>query len=309
MPKRFLVTGGCGFIGSHLVDHLCNSECNVIVIDSLSTGSKNNIEKIGRLENFIERKVEEVDLLTLGKFDGVFHLAAQASVPVSIENLFLSSSTNLLSSLKVIDFCSLNNIPLIYASSSAVYGNLPVGDENSNTDLISPYAADKLMLEIYCDVAHKLYGLRSFGHRFFNVYGPKQDPSNPYSGVISIFSDQILKENPITIFGGHQTRDFVYVKDVVEGLLASYHYILHNPVSTFSNLLTGKSTSINNLAEKLMQITGKTVPKIYKQLPNGDPEKSIGKIETMNEKLDLAQFVSLDDGLKQVINWMKDFNG
>lgn len=309
MSKRFLVTGGCGFIGSHLVDNFCEAGFDVTVIDDLSTGSIENIKELNQLEDFIEKKVEEIDLVALGTFDGVFHLAAQASVPISIKNLFSSSSKNLLSSLKVIEYCSANNISLVYASSSAVYGNLSFGDETSGTDLISPYAADKRMLEIYCDMAHKLYGLRSFGLRFFNVYGPRQDPSNPYSGVISIFADRILKENPITIFGGHQTRDFIYVTDVIRGLIASYRFLLSNPVSTVSNLLSGETTSIDDLAHKLMNISGRVVPKIYKTLPDGDPERSLGNTETMADKLNLTEFVSLDDGLKQVINWIKEPNG
>lgn len=305
MAKRFLVTGGCGFIGSHLVEHLNQKGYSVTVVDDLSSGYKKNLGEVGPVEKLIEARVEEVDFSRLPKFDGVFHLAAQASVPFSIENFFASSSTNILSTLKVIDYCATARIPLVYASSSAVYGNQPVGDEDTSVDLLSPYSADKRMAEIYCDVAYKLYGLRSFGLRFFNVYGPRQDPTNPYSGVISIFADRILKGEPITINGGYQTRDFIYVKDVVRGIWNSYQYLLDNYESTFSNLLTGNSISIDELADILISLTGNKVEKFYKVLPLGDPEKSLGTHSRMCEQLKLVEFINLEDGLREVLTWIK----
>ena len=219
----------------------------------------------------------------------------------SIENMYESSETNLLSSLKIIDYCSKLIVPLVYASSSAVYGNLPLGTENENTDILSPYAADKLVLEIYSNLANKLYGLPSFGLRFFNVYGPRQSPSNPYSGVISIFSDRILKGLPITINGGYQTRDFIFVTDVVRGIYASLEYLQSNPVSTFANILTGKSISIDELADKIIDLTGNEVEKLYQKLPNGDPKKSSGSKDWMEEKLNLNSFTQLEEGLKEVL--------
>lgn len=305
MSKKFLVTGGCGFIGSHLVEHLSQAGHLVTVIDDLSSGYRSNLADAGPVDVLIEKRVEDVDLSELAGFDGVFHLAAQASVPLSVKNFYASSSTNLLSTLKVIDYCAINHIPLVYASSSAIYGNLPVGDEYGSVDLLSPYSADKLMAEIYCDIANKLYGLRSYGLRFFNVYGPRQDPKNPYSGVISIFADRILKGKSITINGGHQTRDFIYVDDIVRGLWNSYHYLFERSVSTYSNLLTGNSISIDELANILMLLAGNRVEKRYQKLPAGDPERSLGTIDRMHDQLKMGQFVKLDDGLRQVLTWMR----
>lgn len=305
MPKKFLVTGGCGFIGSHLVEHLIQAGHLVTVIDDLSTGDRSNLADAGPVDALIEKRVEDIDLFEFAGFDGVFHLAAQASVPLSVKNFYTSSTSNLLSTLKVIDYCSTYNIPLVYASSSAVYGNMPVGDECGGVDLLSPYSADKIMAEIYCDVANKLYGLRSYGLRFFNVYGPRQDPKNPYSGVISIFANRILMGEPITINGGHQTRDFIYVKDIVRGIWNSYEYLLKYSVSTYSNVLTGHSISIDELANILMSLAGNKVEKRYQKLPPGDPEKSLGKIEKFREQLRMADFVELEHGLRQVLTWMK----
>jgi UDP-glucose 4-epimerase len=305
MPRRFLVTGGCGFIGSHLVEHFIQQGHLVTVVDDLSSGYKSNLANVGPLQALIEARVEDVDFSQLGRFDGVFHLAAQASVPLSIKQLFFSSSTNVLSTLRVIDYCATARVPLVYASSSAVYGNLPIGDEGGTVELLSPYSADKYMSELYCDVAYKLYGLRSYGLRFFNVYGPRQDSANPYSGVISIFADKILKNEPITIYGGYQTRDFVFVKDVVRGICEGYQYLLNNAVATYSNLLTGSSISIDELANKLIFLTGNNVKKVYKDLPPGDPEKSLGKVDKMLAQLRVREFVKLDDGLRQVLTWME----
>lgn len=305
MPKNFLVTGGCGFIGSHLVEHLMNHGHSITVIDDLSSGCRSNLPDTRPIDALIEKRVEDINLFDLAEFDGVFHLAAQASVPFSVNNFYASSTTNLLSTLKVIDYCARNHLPLIYASSSAVYGNLPVGDECGSLDLLTPYAADKFMAEIYCDIANKLYGLRSYGLRFFNVYGPRQDPTNPYSGVISIFADRILKGEAVTINGGHQTRDFIYVSDVVRGLWNSYEYLLEHAISTSSNLLTGNSVSINDLADMLMSLTGIKVEILYKNLPLGDPEQSLGKINRMHDQLKMDRFVQLDDGIRQVLIWMR----
>ncbi len=305
MFKKFLVTGGCGFIGSHLVEHLTQEGHSVTVIDDLSSGSRSNLQVDLSLVVLIEECLEDIELSQLGKFDAVFHLAAQASVPLSVKNFYASSSTNILSTLKIIDYCSTNQIPLVYASSSAVYGNMPFGEESGSVDLLSPYSADKLTAEIYCDVAHKLYGLRSYGLRFFNVYGPRQDPINPYSGVISIFANRILRGEPIVINGGYQTRDFIYVKDIVKGIWKSYEYLLENSVSTFSNLLTGNSISIDELANILIDLTGNHVEKLYQELPPGDPEASLGSIDRMQEYLNLGKVTELENGLHQVLAWMR----
>lgn len=305
MIEKFLVTGGCGFIGSHLAESLSSDGHSVRVIDDLSTGQVLNLAEADVLNTLIQARVEDVDLSKLGQFNCVFHLAAQASVPVSVKNFYESSSTNILSTLKVIDYCKATSTPLIYASSSAIYGNLPIGDETLGVDLLNPYSADKLVSEIYCDIAYKLYNLPSFGLRFFNVYGPRQDPKNPYSGVIPIFTDQILKGLPINIYGGYQTRDFIYVKDVVRGIRRAYEYLQKNPVSTVTNLLSGNSISIDELANILIHLTGNNVEKIYQELLAGDTVYSMGKTDRMRELLNLNDFVSLEDGLSEFLLWIK----
>ena len=196
---KYLVTGGAGFIGSHLTEYLLENNHLVICVDDFSSGLKSNLYKHKNL-TIIEEKIQSFNINSINDIDGIFHLAAQASVPFSIDNFYLSSRNNILSSLRIWDYVKQNRIPIVYASSSAVYGNLPLGDDRRNEyDILSPYAQDKLTMEDYANMSWKIFKTPSIGLRFFNVYGPKQDPSNPYSGVISIFIDRLLKEKPITV--------------------------------------------------------------------------------------------------------------
>lgn len=304
---RILVTGGAGFIGSNLVDELVKSY-QVVVIDDLSTGTLDNLNQSKDKIKFIEGKIEEFDLNSLGSVDGMVHLAAQASVPLSIEDFKNSSKSNIQGAINVIEYCSSNKVPLVYASSSAIYGNLPLGDDlRDNVDLLSPYAVDKLAMELYAKCAFNVYGLSSVGLRFFNVYGPRQDPKSPYSGVISIFVDRLLRGLPITINGGYQTRDFVYVKDVVKCIIASLHLVTDQKVCKFLNVLTGVSITIDKLAELIANEVGVEAEKNYQDLLYGDPAVSQGTAEQLIQSLlvDLNEFTDVKVGLRDTINFIK----
>lgn len=306
---RVLVTGGAGFIGSNLVEYLLNKECEVIVIDNLTSGFKNNIDEFMEDIEFYENNIENFNLSSLNKLDAIVHLAAQASVPLSIKNFSESSISNLNGTINIIDYCKNFNVPLVYASSSAIYGDLPIGDDDDIAiDLISPYAADKYTMEIYTKLAHQIYDLSSIGLRFFNVYGPKQDPHSPYSGVISIFIEKYLNSDPVIINGGHQTRDFVYVDDVVECIYQSIQIVKSKKVSKNINILTGKSISIDYLAERISKITNNDSKKIYKKLQPGDPIKSEGTSKTLKDFLLInnKNFTSIDEGLKKTITYIRE---
>jgi UDP-glucose 4-epimerase len=307
---KLIITGGCGFIGSHLTELLLSKGHEIIIIDNLSTGYKSNIDLNNPAITFFEVSVESFDLQSLEGIEGVFHLAAQASVPYSVRHFYESSSTNVLSTLKVIDFCSKEKIPMVYATSSAVYGNLPVGDENGDIELLSPYSVDKYIIELYTSVSFKLYKLRSFGLRFFNVYGPRQDPKNPYSGVISLFADKLIKGEPITINGGYQTRDFIFVKDVAYCIYESYIYLLKNEAAKIGNVLTGNSISIDELVGHLSRILNVVPECIYVDLPTGDPAISLGTTEVIEDLLNLRcnNFLHIESGLVQIIEYLKNKN-
>ena len=308
---RILLTGGAGFIGSNLTDFLVNKGNTVIVIDDLSSGKLENLSI--HLENrdidFIESRVEDLDLNAFRDIDGVIHLAAQASVPLSVSDFRNSSSTNLLSSLNIINYCVINKLPLVYASSSAVYGDLEKGnDQSKEVDLLTPYSVDKLVLELYSEVFFKIKDLSSVGLRFFNVYGPRQDPSSPYSGVISIFIDRLLNDKKIQINGGNQTRDFIFIDDVVKCIYDSLILCRDKLVNKRLNILTGIETSVEELADKIASYLNVVPQKEYLSLPPGDPLKSNGSTQEMNRVLgkDPKQFFNLSAGLEKTINYIKE---
>jgi UDP-glucose 4-epimerase len=308
---KYLITGGAGFIGSNLCDYLSNKGHSLIVVDDLSTGHKSNLSNIFEKIDFYEEKVERFDFEKLSGVDAVVHLAAQPSVPLSITDFKNSSLSNMHSTINVIDYCRVNNIAFIYASSSALYGDLTLGnDQSDKIDLLSPYATDKFAMELYARTAYKLYQLSSVGLRFFNVYGPRQDPSSPYSGVISIFADRLLNHKSIKINGGQQTRDFIYVQDVVEIIYRAIVFASKNIACEVSNVLTGKSITIDYLSDQMMDIVGIKSEKFYESLPVGDPEQSDGTTNKMVElfKLELDNFKKLDDGLVETIQYIKGKN-
>ena len=305
---KILVTGGAGFIGSYVTENLLDKGHEVIVLDDLSTGTLVNLASVRKKITFFQNRVEDFDFDLLDSIDSVIHLAAQASVPLSILNFYESSKTNILSSLKIIDFCVSKEIPLVYASSSAIYGGLPLGnDEQEITDLLSPYAVDKSALELYAKVSYSTSGLSSIGLRFFNVYGPRQDPENPYSGVISIFIKKLLSNQAITINGGMQTRDFIYVTDVADVISRAVEMSSERKTSDSINVLTGSSVSIDCLASKLINIINSSSAKIYSDLIVGDPKESNGTITKLLRLLGMESldFINLDKGLVMTVNDMK----
>jgi|LWDU01.1.fsa_nt_gi UDP-glucose 4-epimerase len=308
---KYLITGAAGFIGSHLVELLIKNNHKVVCVDDLSTGHLSNLSSVIKKIDFYEEKIELFDFNKLSNIDAIVHLAAQPSVPISITDFFDSSSSNLLATIKIIDYCRLNHTPLIYASSSAVYGNLKFGsDEVADVDLLSPYATDKYTMELYSKTAHNIYKLSSIGLRFFNVYGPRQDPGSPYSGVISIFSDRLSKGKGITINGGHQTRDFIYVKDVVDIIYRAILLTLKNSICEVSNVLTGRSVTINDVAEQIMDIIDIRVNINYKSLGVGDPEQSNGSTKKMTKLFttDVDKFTNLDRGLIDTVQYILNDN-
>ena len=308
MSKTYLVTGGAGFIGSNLIESLLESSNKVINVDNLIGGNSKNIINHPSVKN-IKSSIQDIGELSIFKdISGIFHLAAQSSVPLSIKDPYNSSGNNLLASLKVMDIARVYKLPIVYASSSAIYGNLPMGDESSlETDILSPYALDKLVMEKYSSIYYKLFKVSFIGLRFFNVYGPKQDPSNPYSGVISIFIDRILKNKTITVNGGYQTRDFIYVDDVIKILRKSMDKAKKNKMNHTLNVGTGKSISIDELLAFLIEIIGVYPAVKYVPLDDGDPEKSDGNYNKLKKLLDinLADMITINEGLKKTVTYEK----
>ncbi|MEX0315400.1 MAG: NAD-dependent epimerase/dehydratase family protein, partial [Allomuricauda sp.] len=299
--------GGAGFIGSHLVESLIEKGTKITIVDNFSTGRLSNLQQVSNQFTLVNADIGELDIGSVGVFDACIHLAAQTSVPLSVDNFKSSSLDNLSGTINVIDFCRTHHLPLVYASSSAVYGNLEHGcDDDEQMDLISPYAVDKCVMETYARMAHSLYGLRSLGLRFFNVYGPRQDPSSPYSGVISIFLDRLLNDKPLTINGGYQTRDFIYVADVVRAIECSLDLLKTQNICEVSNVLTGTSITIETLVEVISTLTNKTPQLVHLPLPLGDPEKSGGSTTRMTNLLgiDASLLMNIEEGLYSTLGYI-----
>lgn len=307
--RRAIITGGAGFIGSHLAEELIKFNVEVIILDDLSTGRMSNLDGIinSSKVKFIHQKIQDIDFNQFEEVDFVFHLAAQTSVPLSVDNFVESTSINLISSIQIIEFCISHKVPLFYASSSAIYGNnSPGSDIKNNIDLLSPYAVDKFALELYVSTLFNLNKLSYFGFRFFNVYGPRQDPNSNYSGVISIFVKNALTNKPITINGGHQTRDFIYVQDIVNILVnTALNYKKLKPFNI--NLLTGNSITIEYLSKLILSKTNSKSSVIYKKIRSDDPVESNGSIELMNKLIQEINVNLLDFklGLDQTIEYIK----
>lgn len=300
---KYLVTGGCGFIGSHLVEGLLKKNHEVRVIDDLSSGKKENISKD---VEFIEASITDRKSLSqaLEGVDGCFHLAAIASVEKSTQKWSQTHEVNLTGLLYLFEEIKKFStpIPVIYASSAAVYGHsslFPLKESEKNFP-VSPYGADKLACEQQAHVAYELFKIPSIGFRFFNVYGPRQSPHSPYSGVIAIFLDKILKGESIKIFGdGFQQRDFIYIDDIIEGLLKVTGPSLKG--ANVYNLCTGDSNSINNLADLIQELTQKRAVKQSVPPRLGDPKLSLGDPMLFERDYGFKPKISLKEGLAKLI--------
>ena len=309
---KILVTGGAGFIGSHLVEKLINGGHYVICVDDFSSGLIRNIRENDLLK-VVNNKIQNIELTDLQQnIDCIYHLAAQSSVPLSIDNYYKSSSNNLLGCLKVWDLAIKLDIPIVYASSSAVYGDLPIGnDKLEKYEILSPYAQDKLTMEHYARMCWNVYRIPSIGLRFFNVYGPRQDPTNPYSGVISIFIDRLMQNQPVTVNGGYQTRDFIFIKDIIEVMLRSMESLINKRSCDILNVGTGESITIDYLLNTLADIMRIKPKVVLKELLPGDPEQSGGSYESLIDilKIDINHFTKIEEGLKSTIEFISKDQG
>tara|TARA_Y100001934_G_C12276985_1_gene737876 strand:+ start:20 stop:958 length:939 start_codon:yes stop_codon:yes gene_type:complete len=305
---HILVTGGAGFIGSAVSESLVNRGYKLTIVDDLSSGSLNNLIGIDSKYSFIKKGIEDLNSEDLKGIDAIIHLAAQISVQNSIDKFYTSSRSNLLGAIKVIHLCSVLKIPLIYASSAAIYGNLEFGDDESSLiNPLSPYAVDKYSIELYAEMAYRIMGLSSIGLRFFNIYGPRQNPLNTYSGVISKFLFNLLNEENLVVNGGNQTRDFVYVYDAANVIVLSLEKVLKEKVNDVINVLTGRSVSINWLADHLIDNHGRSLRKIFKPLPLGDPEKSTGNRRKLLGVLKKDyKFTDVEEGLIKTKEYIID---
>ena len=302
---KYLVTGGAGFIGSHIVEALFKQEHEIIILDNLFSGNIENIQPFLQKKNveFVKGSITDLPLLrkTFKGVDGIFHEAAIASVHQSVLNPLNTHDVNSTGTLHVLlaaEECGVKKV--ILASSAAIYGDHPLLPKRE--DMIpmplSPYAVSKLTGEYYCAVFSQLYGIQTVSLRYFNVFGPRQDPSSEYSGVISKFIAQVKQNKPITIFGdGEQTRDFVFVSDVVSANISA----MQSQVQGVFNVGCGMQTSLNKLADLVKNITGSDVPIIYEPPREGDIKMSFADISRAREMLGYEPEYTVREGLERTV--------
>ena len=305
----YLVTGGAGFIGSHLAEELLRRGHRVRVVDNLSTGLRHNLDHIRSEVAFIEGDLADraVARAAVAGVDYVLHQAALPSVPRSVEDPVGSHRANVDATVNVLAEARDAGVKrLVYAGSSSVYGDGPVlpKREDMLPRPLSPYALQKLVAEQYCQMFTKLYDFETVAIRYFNVFGPRQNPASPYSGVISLFFAAILDGRQPTIYGdGEQTRDFTYVTNVVDGVLLACE--APQAAGEIINVATGGRTSLNELLETMNRLAGTRVQPVYLAPRAGDVRDSQADISKAQGLLGYTPSTPFEEGLSKTLAWCK----
>lgn len=309
--SHYLVTGGAGFIGSHLAEELQRRGHRVRVADSLITGKRSNLDHIPDVE-FLEGDLADMDFAqrAVANCDYVLHEAAIPSVPRSVADPVTSNRANVDATLNVLVAARDAGVRrLVFAGSSSAYGNTPTlpKHEGMPANPLSPYALQKVVGEQYLQMFTQLYGLETVSTRYFNVFGPRQDPSSPYSGVISVFATALIENRSPTIYGdGEQTRDFTYVANVVDGVLRACE--APKASGEVMNVATGGRISLNMLFTTMRELIGSAVEPTYVEARQGDVRDSQADIRKAREILGYAPTVSFEEGLKRTIEWYRTAN-
>jgi nucleoside-diphosphate-sugar epimerase len=305
---HYLITGGAGFIGSNLAEYLSKRH-DVTIIDNISTGRRENLQSFSGNDRitFIEGSITDLDLLleTFQGTDGIFHQAAIPSVPRSVKDPISTNEANVCGTLNVLVAardCGVRKV--VCASSSSVYGDIPElpKTEEMEPNPLSPYAVSKLTDEYYGRVFTDLYDIQTVFLRYFNVYGPRQDPQSEYAAVIPKFITRLLAGQPPIIYGdGEQTRDFTFIKDVIQ---ANERAMERNTRGTF-NIAFGSRISLNDLARTLMELIGIDIDPIYDDPRPGDIRDSLADIRAAQRQLGYAPEYDIKKGLEETVEWFR----
>src|SRR5437867_3007612 len=305
----YVVTGGGGFIGSHIVEELLRRNETVKVIDNFSTGKPENVAPFKDDAEIIEADLAEVNHLAewLRGADYVIHQAAIPSVPKSIVDPVKSHHANVNGTLRLLVACREAGVKrVVYASSSSLYGDSPTlpKHEGMMPNPLSPYGAQKLFAEIYCQVFTRAYGLETVSLRYFNVFGPRQDATSQYSGVLALFIPAVLEDRRPKIYGdGLQSRDFTYVKNVVDANLLACQ--VPGVAGQVFNIACGDRITINAMLQQINKITGKDIAPIYADPRPGDIKHSQADITRAKEHLGYQPKISFEEGLRNTIEWYR----
>lgn len=307
--RLYLVTGGAGFIGSHIVETLVNRGEKVRVLDNLMTGKYENIANFEGGIEFILGDIRDCNVLgkAVDGVDTIFHEAAIPSVPRSVEDPQLNHDSNINGTFNVLLAARDAGVRrVVYAASSSAYGEIGTGEkkEDQLPSPLSPYAVAKLVGEYYCQVFTRVYGLETVSLRYFNVFGPRQDPSSPYSGVISKFVTTLLNGDRPMIFGdGEQSRDFTYVANVVDANIRAAESA--DAVGEVINLGVNQRTTLNQLLSELQKIIGTNIAPQYEPPRAGDIRHSLADISRAEKLLGFKPLIGLEEGLKATVDWYR----
>ena len=310
--KSALVTGGAGFIGSHLTEALVAEGCRVVVLDNLTSGYMANLDAVIDRVDFIRGDIRDQQTVSkaIRNSEVVFHLAAVVSVPQTVEQPVESAMVNDMGTLNIFEAARDNHVgSVVFASSSAVYGDDPELPKNEAMipNPLSPYAIQKITGEYYAHMYNGLYGVKLTALRFFNVFGPRQDPSSPYSGVISVFMQKAVTGSQPIIYGdGTQSRDFIYVKDVVRAIILAAAAPTAGGISI--NVGTGKSVSIIRLWEIIAQANGSKDQPQYAPPRSGDIHASVADISRAKSLIGFSPEYTFDQGLRQTFKWYREYS-
>ena len=306
---EYLVTGGAGFIGSHITEELIKRGDEVIVLDNMYSGRPENIA-VNPKAVFVDGSILDTEILdticTKYNIEGIFHLAAVASVQKSIENPAQVHEVNVTGTLNVLEAARKHGVrKVVFSASAAAYGDNPVFPKREDMlpEPLSPYAVSKIASEMYCKTYAELYDMQTVSLRYFNVFGPRQDPNGEYAAVIPKFTEKICAGESPTVFGdGEQTRDFVYVKDVARANILA----MDSDISGLFNIGTGIQTSLNNLAKMIMDAAGVSVEMKYEPARDGDVRHSVADISKAQTELGYTPEWGLADGIKETVEYFKE---
>lgn len=302
-----LVTGGAGFIGSSLVEDLISQDYNVRVLDNFDTGRMENLSGLENRIELIKGDIRDMELVknAVKGVDYISHQAALPSMLKSIEEPIPTTEVNILGTLNILLAARDSGVQrIVYASSSSVYAGIDGLPKRESMKMIptSPYGLTKIANEHYFKVFHDIYGLKSVGLRYFNVFGPKQDPKSDYAAVIPKFINLMMSDKRPPIYGdGEQTRDFTFVKDAAMVNIISFKAKGSN--GNAYNIAGGKQTSVNDLVKKINEILGKDIKPVYEKTRPGDPKYSEADISEAMKNLGYKPKYSFDEGLKLTVDW------
>jgi len=307
---RYLVTGGAGFIGSNTVDELVRRGHSVVVLDDLSSGKEDNLAEVRNKITFIKGSITDIEVVrkAMHEAEYVLHLGARTSVPRSVKDPIETNKINIDGTLNVLVAAKELKVKrVVFAASSSAYGETPTLPkvETMQPQPISPYGVTKFVGELYGQTFGRCYGLENVALRYFNIFGPRQDPSSPYSGVLAKFCTAFLEDTPPVVFGdGEQTRDFTYVDNAVQANLLACE--APNVSGKVFNVGVGGRVSLNEVLRELGKITGKTLEAKYEPPREGDIRDSQADISQAREFLGYSPQVSFEEGLARTFEWYRE---